>query len=67
MTGFFVWLAHAVALAVGNQAAVTLLAAFTPVATTCWIAAGLFAAVALAHRPRVRQHGAPHAGSTNRQ
>lgn len=51
MAGFFLWLAYEVALAADLTAMATVLAALTPIATTCWIAAGLFAAVALAHRP----------------
>lgn len=54
MAGFFLWLAHEVALAAELTAVATVLAAFTPIATTCWLAAGLFAAVAIAYRPRSR-------------
>lgn len=58
MTGFFLWLAYEVALALGIVPLVTVLAAFMPMATTCAIAAGLFAAVALLHRPRPRSRPA---------
>lgn len=55
MTGFFVWLAYEVALAAGINELAAALAALTPVATACWIAAALFAAVALTtRRPRTR-------------
>lgn len=54
MTGFFVWLAYEVALAIGTPEVATALAVFAPIATACWIAAGLFAAIALMQRPRSR-------------
>ena len=54
MLGFFLWLAYHVALAAGMTEVVALLAAFTPLRTVCWITAGLFAAVAIAHRRRSR-------------
>lgn len=51
--GFFLWLTPQVAMAAGLEGA-ALLAALAPVEATCWIAAGLFAIVAVAHRPRRR-------------
>lgn len=54
MLGFFLWLAYQLALATGMAEVAALLAAFTPLETACWISAGLFAAVALAHRSRAR-------------
>lgn len=59
MSGFFLWLAHEVALAAGLTGVVAVLAALTPIATACWLAAGLFAAIALIHRPRPRSSPAP--------
>lgn len=52
MCGFFLWLAYQVALAAGMTEVASVLAGFTPVETACWLAAALFAAVAIAHRPR---------------
>jgi len=52
LSGFFLWLAHQVALAVGMPEMAALMSAFGPVETACGLAAGLFAAVALAQRPR---------------
>lgn len=52
MLGFFLWLAGQVAPAAGMTEVAALLATFTPLETVCWITAGLFAAVALAHRRR---------------
>lgn len=60
MTGFFLWLAYEVALVAGVAAMVTVLGALMPIATACWLAAGLFAAVALAHRPRSRPAPVSH-------
>lgn len=54
-TGFFLWLTPQVALAAGMPEVSTLMAAMAPIETTCWIAAGLFAVVAVAHRPRRRR------------
>lgn len=58
--GFFLWLTPQVALAAGVPEVVALMAAMAPVETACWITAGLFAAVAVAHRPRRR--GLPASG-----
>ena len=55
MAGFFLWLAYQVAQAAGMIGVATVLAAFTPVETACWLAAGLFAAIAIAHRSRRHQ------------
>lgn len=52
MTGFFLWLAYEVAQAADMTAMAKVLVALTPLETACWLTAGLFAAVALAHRPR---------------
>lgn len=52
LAGFFLWLAHQVALAARLPEVAAVMAAFSPVATACGLVAGLFAAVALAHRPR---------------
>ena len=54
MLGFFLWLAYQVALGAGMTEVASVLAAFTPLKTVCWIAAGLYAAVAIAHRRRSR-------------
>jgi hypothetical protein len=54
MLGFFLWLSYQMALAAGMTEVATLLAASTPLETVCWITAGLFAAVAIAHRRRSR-------------
>jgi len=56
MMGFFLWLAYQFALAAGMTEVATMLAAFTPFEIVCWITAGLFAAVAIAHRRRARLH-----------
>lgn len=52
MSGFFLWLAYQVALAAGMTEVASVLAGLTPLETACWLAAALFAAVAIAHRPR---------------
>lgn len=52
LLGFFLWLAYQVALAAGMTEVATVLAAFTPLETACWLAAGLFAAVTFAYRSR---------------
>lgn len=57
LLGFFLWLAGHVAQATGITEMAVLLAAFTPLQTVCWISAGLFAAVAVAHRRRSRPAG----------
>ena len=54
-TGFFLWLTPQVALALDMPEVMAPMAAFAPVEMACWLAAGLFAAVAMAHRPRRRQ------------
>ena len=62
MLGFFVWLAYQVALAAGLSELAAMLAAFTPLEVVCWITAGLFAGVALAHRRRSRSGAASALG-----
>lgn len=52
MTGFFLWLADQVAQAADMTEMAAVLDALTPLGTACWLTAGIFAAVALAHRPR---------------
>ncbi|MGE5469798.1 MAG: hypothetical protein ACM3X0_03255 [Bacteroidota bacterium] len=52
MSGFFLWLAYQVALVAGMTEVASVLAGFTPLDTACWLAAALFAAIAMAHRPR---------------
>lgn len=52
MLGFFLWLSYQFALGTGMPEVVAAFAAFQPLETVCWISAGLFAAVALAHRRR---------------
>lgn len=52
MTGFFLWLADQVAHAADMAEMAAVMAALTPLETACWLTAGMFAAVALAHRPR---------------
>lgn len=49
---FFLWLAHHAAVAAGLPEVAALFAAFKPVETACWLSSGVFAAVALAGRPR---------------
>lgn len=61
LLGFFLWLAYQFALGAGMTEMVVILAAFTPLETVCWIAAGLFAAVAIAHRRRLGPVP-PHSG-----
>lgn len=62
LIGFFLWLAGEIALAAGMQAMAMFTAGFTPLVTTCWIAAGLFALVAVAtrRRPGLRRAADPH-------
>lgn len=50
LLGFFLWLADRVALTAGMTDVAMVLAAFTPLQTACWLAAGLFAAITIAHR-----------------
>jgi len=52
LAGFFLWLVREVAVAAGMKDMALLAAGFTPLTTACWIAAGLFAMVALASRRR---------------
>jgi hypothetical protein len=52
--GFFLWLAHQLALAAGLPEMAALLVAFPPVEVACALTAALFAAVALARRPYSR-------------
>jgi hypothetical protein len=52
LAGFFLWLIGEVALAAGMQDMALLAAGFTPLTTTCWMAAGLFALVGVASRRR---------------
>ncbi|KXB30651.1 hypothetical protein AT959_07875 [Dechloromonas denitrificans] len=54
LLGFFLWLAHQLALGTGMAEVAAVFAAFTPIKTVCWIAAGLYAAVAIAHRRQSR-------------
>ncbi|PKO87772.1 MAG: hypothetical protein CVU18_09580 [Betaproteobacteria bacterium HGW-Betaproteobacteria-12] len=52
LLGFFLWLAYQLALAADMTEVAAVLAAFTPLETACWLAAGLFAAITVAHRSR---------------
>ena len=53
--GFFLWLAPQVALAADMPEVAAPMAVLEPVGTACWLAAVLFATIAVAHRPRPRR------------
>lgn len=59
LMGFFLWFTPQVALAAGMGDVAMFTAGFIPLSTACWIAAGVFAVVALANRqrPRARRAG----------
>ncbi|MBS1191423.1 MAG: hypothetical protein H6R10_3215 [Rhodocyclaceae bacterium] len=61
LMGFFLWFTPQVALAAGLGDMALFTAGFIPVSTACWLAAGLFAAIALASRrqPRTRRGAWP--------
>jgi hypothetical protein len=50
LCGLFLWLVREIAVAAGMKEMALFAAGFTPLATTCWIAAALFAVVALVSR-----------------
>lgn len=54
LMGFFLWFTPQVALAAGMGDMALLTAGFLPVSSACWIAAGVFALVALVSRKRPR-------------
>lgn len=57
LAGFFLWFTPQVALAAGLADMAAATAGFIPVSTACWIAAGVFAGVALFSRRRPRAGG----------
>lgn len=59
LAGFFLWLVREVAVVVGMQAMALFAGGFTPVMSACWLAAGLFAMVAVASRRRLGTRRAP--------
>lgn len=54
LMGFFLWFTPQVALAAGMGDMAMFAAGFIPLSTACWIAAGVFAVVALVSRQRPR-------------
>ncbi|MDO9599091.1 MAG: hypothetical protein Q7J47_15350 [Azoarcus sp.] len=52
VSGFLLWLAYQFALAAGMTEVASVMAGLKPLGTACWLTAALFAAVAIAHRPR---------------
>lgn len=52
LLGFCLWLARQIALAASMQGMAELIDGLAPLATACWLSAGIFALVAAASRPR---------------
>lgn len=54
LMGFFLWFTPQVAIAAGMEGMIRFSEGFLPLSTACWIAAGVFAGVALISRRRPR-------------